>query len=749
MGAVEPKKIERISIAIHGMSCTNCAMGIERHLKEQKGIHHVAVHFANEHAEIQYDPKIITIPDIIQFIKNLGYRPITHVNTQDQRMDELEALARKQEIASELKRFWIGVLFSLPLFSLSMARDFGLISSHPLWNYIFFILATPVQFYTGWHFYTGSWNALKNKNATMDVLVCLGSSVAYFYSVCVLFFPSLGAHVYFETSAVIITLIKLGKYLEARTKGKTAAAIHHLLQLQPKTAVIVDQNTEKTVPIDFVQQGNQLRIRPGEQIPVDGIILNGQSALDESMLTGESMPVEKKAGDSVFGGTLNTSGLITITATHAAKDTRLAQIIRLVQEAQMGKAPIQALADRVASFFVPMVMAIAVAAFICWWMVTGDFVSAMMRLVAVLVIACPCALGLATPTAIMAGTGKGAENGIIIKNSRILEMASHVNCVVFDKTGTITVGQPKVISTIPLAQRTDENKLLEIAASLEQGTTHPLANAIVNEAKSRKITLTMPHQFKLHSGLGVEGRLGNHLVMVGNLQWLNTMGIVMHEAEKILMTMQHQSVTVIGLVKSQQMLGLITISDTIRPEAIEAIDQLHQRKIETFLLTGDNSKTAKYIADQVHINNVIADVLPEKKAEIIQSLKAQGKCVAMVGDGINDAPALVMADIGIAMGTGTDVAMETADIILSQSNLLQVVNSLKISQQTMKTIRQNLFWAFFYNIVLIPIAAGILYPFTFLPDFVRHLHPILAAFAMAFSSISVVLNSLKLYRQRL
>jgi len=571
--------------------------------------------------------------------------------------------------------------------------------------------------------------------------------VAYFYSIATLLFPILGEHVYFETSAVIITLIKLGKMLESRTKGKTGGAIRKLIGLSPKTATMLENGKEKVIPLSLVKKDDIILVRPGEKIPVDGVVIEGESSVDESMLSGEPLPVDKHENDTVIGGTINVEGLLKFRTTRIGKETALAQIIKLVQEAQGSKAPIQAVADRVSSVFVPFVLITAFITFFIWWWFGGEFVPAMIRFVAVLVIACPCALGLATPTAIMAGTGKGAENGILFKNSESLEMASKLDIIVLDKTGTITTGKPAVIDIIPFAPFcNNDNELLQIAASVEKGSEHPIGKAIVEEAKQRDITLFELKGFKANGGLGVQAYIQDRFTIIGKPGWFKTLGLNIEKSEKRILSLQSEGKTVMIVAQEKNLYGLISVADQVKPEAAEAISQLQKQGLQIFMLTGDNLMTARTIASKVNISNVFAEVKPDEKSLRVKDLQQNNKKVGMVGDGINDAPALAQAYIGIAIGTGTDVAIETADIILSSGNLLGASKAIKLSKATMNTIKQNLFWAFFYNIILIPIAAGILQPFEFFPGFLRQLHPILAAGAMAFSSISVVGNSLRLQR---
>ena len=743
---------QRVEFAVTGMTCANCAANIERALnKKTTGVVTAAVNFASERVSVEYIPGLSNLDDIIAAIEKAGFGAIPPEENLDE--EDAEQKARAAEISDQTRKFMVGVLFALPLFVFSMARDFSLIGqwSHAAWvNWLFWALATPVQFYTGWDYYVGGLKSLRNKSANMDVLVAMGSSVAYFYSLSVLFFPAAGAHVYFETSAVIITLIKLGKMLESRTKGRTGGAIRKLIGLRPKTATILENGVEKEIALTRVKVGDTVLVRPGERIPVDGLVIDGQSAVDESMLSGEPLPVDKQPGDTVVGGTINGEGLLHFSATRVGKETALAQIIRLVQEAQGSKAPIQALADKVAAIFVPTIIAIALLVFFLWWGITGEFVPAMIRLVAVLVIACPCALGLATPTAIMAGTGKGAEKGILFKSSEALETATKLNTIVLDKTGTITMGKPAVVDILPVKPQCEtEDELLKLAASVEKGSEHPLGKAIVNEAKTRQIELFEPGDFKASGGFGVEARVNGRPVMVGKPKWFQETGTDIQTADDEIEALQSQGKTVMVVVRDHALCGLISVSDTLKPESKDAIQQLHNQHLKVAMLTGDNQQAAATIAAQVNIDEVIAEVRPQDKSSKVKELQQDGRRVGMVGDGINDAPALAQADVGLAIGTGTDVAIETAGVILSSGSLSGVPRAIQLSRATMSTIKQNLFWAFGYNVILIPIAAGVLYPFESLPTMLRQLHPILAALAMAFSSVSVVTNSLRLYKAKI
>ncbi|MDM8553743.1 heavy metal translocating P-type ATPase [Desulfococcaceae bacterium HSG7] len=743
----------KIDLPIMGMSCANCALNIERALKHKiHGVTDAWVNLATENASVEYIPMVTNPDEIVAAIKKTGFNAVVPENEADG--EDVEQIARNQEIKDQTRKFIVGIIFALPLFLMSMARDFQIIGewSHAVWiNWFFLFLATPVQFYTGWDYYTGGYKSLKNGSANMDVLVAMGSSVAYFYSLFLLFIPVMGQHVYFETSAVIITLIKLGKMLEARTKNKTGGAIRKLIGMRPKTAAIIKNGREQSIPLNQVQVGDTLLVRPGERIPADGVIIEGISAVDESMLTGEPLPEDKKPGDTITGGSINGPGLLQFEALRVGNETVLAQIIRLVQEAQGSKAPIQAIADRIAAIFVPAVILVALITFIIWWAIGGEFVPAMIRLVAVLVIACPCALGLATPTAIMAGTGKGAEMGILFKNSEALETATKLDTIVLDKTGTITQGKPKVTALVPLDDSgLNEDRLIALAAAVEQGSEHPLGKAIVAEARDRQLTLARPEQFAAHTGLGAEARVNGQIVRVGKPFWFESSSedalINQKETKEHIRQLRSEGQTVMVVSKDDALCGLITVADTLKPESAAAIQRLHDERIKVMMITGDNQQTAVAIASQVNIDQVLAEVLPDRKAATIKALQAERAKVGMVGDGINDAPALAQAEIGFAIGSGTDVAIETADVILAGGSLTGVSRAIELSRITMRTIRQNLFFAFCYNIVLIPIAAGVLQPFEFMPMFLRQLHPILAALAMALSSISVVTNSLRLYK---
>ncbi|RME50680.1 MAG: copper-translocating P-type ATPase [Caldilineae bacterium] len=745
----------KVELPITGMTCANCAATIERTLnKKVPGIVNATVNFATEKASVEYIPGLVSRADMVAAIERAGYGV---VEAEAGELEDAEQAARDAEIRDQTRKFWTGVAFALPLFLLSMARDFGLLGAwaHAPWvNWLMFALATPVQFYVAWDYYVGGYKSLRNGSANMDVLVAMGSSVAYFYSLVVTLFLTLGStaageHVYFETAAVIITLIKLGKLLEAIAKGKTSAAIKKLMGLRAKTARVVRDGAEVDIPIEQVRVGDVVIVRPGEKIPVDGIVIEGRSAVDESMLTGESMPVEKKAGDEVIGATLNKQGRLKFEATKVGAETALAQIIRLVQEAQGSKAPIQRLADRVSAIFVPVVIGLAVLTMLVWWFVVGaGFTPALIRLVAVLVIACPCALGLATPTAIMVGTGKGAENGILFKNSEALERAHSLKVIVLDKTGTVTVGEPSVTDVVIGGERPairNRDDLLRLAASAERGSEHPLGEAIVRAAQAQSLPLSEPEQFEAVAGRGIVARIDGHDIALGNRKLMAERAVHLNGLEGEAERLQAEAKTAMWVAVDGQAAGVIAMADTIKPGSREAVAEMHRLGLQVVMLTGDNQATAEAIARQAGIDRVLAEVLPGDKAAEVKRLQQEGiGLVAMVGDGINDAPALAQADVGIAIGTGTDVAMETADVTLMRGDLRSVPQAIALSKATMRVIKQNLFWAFFYNIILIPIAMGVLYPFTALPMMFRALHPILAAFAMAFSSVTVVSNSLRL-----
>lgn len=748
---------ETVELPLLGMTCANCANTIQRRLSKVEGVLNAEVNYANERATVAFVPGVTGYSELVAAVRKAGYDVVE--TGASGASEDAEAAAREAELRHQWRRLIVGVLFSLPLFLLSMARDFGLVGmwAHEPWvNWLFLALATPVQFYVGWDYYVGAYKSLRNGSANMDVLVAMGSSVAYLYSIAVLIGLTLGSHtlghhVYFETSAVIITLIVLGKLLEVRAKGQTSAAIKKLIGLQAKTARVMRNGEERDIPIAEVAKHDIVIVRPGEKIPVDGVVTEGHSAVDESMITGESLPVEKKVGDPVIGATINKQGLLKFKATNVGKETALAQIIRLVEQAQGSRAPIQRVVDQVAAYFVPAVIGLAVLTFVVWWLVGSDFVPALIRLTAVLVIACPCAMGLATPTSIMVGVGKGAENGILFKNSAALEQAHKLTAIVLDKTGTITKGQPSVTDMVVSERlpttddrRLTSNELLRLAASAERGSEHPLGESIVRSAREKGLALSEPTGFEGIAGHGIAATVDGHKVLLGNLRLMEREGVYLNGLGPKATQLQADAKTAMWLAVDGQASALIGVADTIKDGSKEAITALHKLGLTVVMMTGDNEATAQAIAKEVGIERVLAEVLPGDKASNVAKLQAEGYKVAMVGDGINDAPALAQADVGIAIGTGTDVAMETADVTLMRGDLRSVPQAIALSKATMRNIKQNLAWAFGYNIALIPIAAGILAPFVWAPDFLRQLHPILAAGAMAFSSISVVGNALRL-----
>ena len=734
---------QQINLPITGMHCENCAATISRNLKEMAGILVADVSIATEHAAVTYNPSTLSEDAIVEKIRSLGFDVVDA---------DSEADVRAEEFQRQKLQFSVGILFTLPLFLLSMGRGMGLIggwANAPWVNWIMFGLALPVQFYVGWDYYVGSVKALRNRSANMDVLVAMGSSVAFVYSVVViaalsLNMQGLGNHVYFETAAVIITLIKLGKLLEARAKGQTSAALKKLIRLSPKTACLLKDGEEQNIPVEQIAVSDLLIVRPGESMPVDGIVRDGSSAVDESLFTGESMPIDKTVGDTVASATINQSGMLTIEATRVGSETSLARLVQLVQATQQSKAPIQRTADAVASVFVPVVLCIAVMTFLVWWFVVGDgFTPAMLRLVAVLVIACPCALGLATPTAIMVSTGIGAHRGILFRNSEALEHVGALSRIVLDKTGTLTHGQLTLTDII--TDDGDEKRLLQLAASAERGSEHPIGKAIVLAASERGIDTVIPTDFTAVAGNGIIAQLNENNVIIGNLSLMQQHQISTKVLEVDAERLQSEAKTVLWVAVDSRVSGLLAVADTVKSEAKAAVAELRQLGCEVTMMTGDNRSTANAIAKNVGITDVMAELLPEDKANAVK--KAQEETdgyVAMVGDGINDAPALAQADVGMALGTGTDIAMETADLTLMRGDLRTIPDAIRLSRATLRTIKQNLFWAFFYNVLLIPIAAGVLFPLLFLPSMLRDLHPMLAAFAMAFSSVSVVLNSLRL-----
>ncbi|GAB4550866.1 MAG: heavy metal translocating P-type ATPase [Anaerolineae bacterium] len=751
-----PQPTKEEVLPLSGMTCANCALAIERNVKKLPGISLAQVNLASERLNLVYDPALVSREAVVERIRKAGY-DVPEIKAE-QTLEDAEADARQAEIKHQMRRLLIGALFTIPLFVLSMGRDvnlFGEWANAPWVNFLFWALATPVQFYVGKDYYIGAWRALRSGVPNMDVLVALGTSVAYLYSVVITFLLTtsqamelhmLGAHhVYFETAAVVITLVVLGKVLEARAKGATGQAIRKLIGLRAKTARVERHGAQADIPIEEVRVSDIVIVRPGEKIPVDGVVTDGSTAVDQSMLTGESIPVTRGIGDEVIGGTLNKQGMIKLRATRVGRETALSQIIQLVQQAQGSRAPIQRLVDQVSAVFVPAVVGIAAITFALWMLGTGDFTTAMLRLVAVLVIACPCAMGLATPTAITVGIGKGAEIGVLFRNSAALEQLLKVNAVVLDKTGTVTKGQPSVTDVVTSKEwQHTEAELLRLAASAERGSEHPLGEAVVRAAEARQLRLSEPTQFEAVAGHGIRAQVDGKNVLVGSKVLMFSEGVHLNGLETAADRFQNEAKTVLWLAVEDQAVGVIAAADTVKDTSAEAIAALKAVGLKVILLTGDNASTAKAIADQVGIDRVMANVLPAGKADAVKQLQAEGLKVAMVGDGINDSPALAQADVGIAIGTGTDVAIEAADVTLMRGDLRGVGQAITLSKATMRVIRQNLFWAFGYNVALIPIAAGVLAGAAWAPDWLRQLNPMLAALAMAFSSVSVVTNSLKL-----
>jgi Cu+-exporting ATPase len=722
----------KTTLKLGGMSCASCAARIEKALAGLPGVSKAAVNFATEKATVDYDPTRVKITDLLRAVSEAGYKAEELTGRVD---TDRERAEREREIRHQTRMFIFAAVLSLPLLWYMLGMLFRFWMPELVMNHWFqFVLATPVQFYAGWQFYRGSYHALKNGSANMDVLIALGTSAAYVYSTVVTF-TGAETEVYFETSALIIALIILGKLLEAIAKGRTSEAIKKLMGLAAKTARVIRDGEERDIPVEEVQVGDLILVRPGEKIPVDGVIREGASAVDESMLTGESLPVDKKPGDEVIGAALNKHGSFKFEATKVGRDTALAQIIRLVEEAQGSKAPIQRLADQISGYFVPAVVAIAVVTFLGWYLATRNFTLALINSTAVLVIACPCALGLATPTAIMVGTGKGAENGILIKGGEHLENAHKLNTVVLDKTGTITRGKPAVTDLVTKSDLAEE-ELLKLAAAVERGSEHPLGVAIVERAKTEGLELAEAQGFAAIPGQGVRGTVEGRVVLLGNKRLMESNAVDLSNLAGDLERLEGEGKTAMILAVDGRAAGVIAVADTVKEHSAEAVRELTRLGIEVVMLTGDNRRTAEAIARQVGITSVLAEVLPDQKADQIEQLKRKGRFVGMVGDGINDAPALATADVGFAIGTGTDVAMEAADITLMRGDLRGIVAAIKLSRRTMRTIKQNLFWAFAYNTAGIPAAA------------LGYLSPVLAGGAMALSSVSVVSNSLRLKRFR-
>jgi len=761
------------SLNIGGMTCSACVSHIENALREVPGVAEANVNLGVEGATVEFIPGIVELSDLQAAVEGAGYR-VEGFNDSGDQERELERLSKMKEIRELRNRLmfagagaillFLGTFDVFPWVSNLMGRNY--------YPFLLWALATPVQFWAGSNFYTSGLGALRHGTSNMHTLIALGTTVAYAYSVTVVLLDAFSpgvladngieAKVYFDTAAIIVALILLGRFLEAGARGRTSEAIRRLIGLRPTSARVLRDGNEIDIPVDQVIIGDTVMVRPGEKIPVDGLVTDGYSAVDESMLTGESMPVEKVPGDKIFGATINSNGALYFEATQVGGETVLAQIIGLVEEAQGSKAPIQRLADQVASYFVPAVIIASLAAF-AFWMLLGPapvLTFSTLVLVSVLIIACPCALGLATPTAIIVGTGKGAELGVLIKQAEALEIAHKVDTVVLDKTGTLTTGKPVVTDLIVSDESgSSEQDLLFLAASAERGSEHPLGEAIVMEAQARGLTLEPVSAFEAIPGRGISAQVDGRSVRFGNLALMEDSGVLVNGLSEQASALAAQGKTPMFLASDGRAVGLIAVADTVKPEASEGLARLRRMGLEVVMLTGDNVQTAHAIAGQLGVERVEAEVLPQDKAAVIKRLQAEGRVVAMVGDGINDAPALVQADVGLAMASGTDVAMESADITLMRSDVNGVATALELSRQTIRTIKQNLFWAFFYNVMLIPVAAGVLYPvfqglggvpggLEFFFGEQGFLNPALAALAMAFSSVTVVANSLRLRRAK-
>jgi len=740
--------LEKVAIPIRGMSCASCVDKIERGLLAVPGVVHAAVNLAAEKATVEYVAGQTTLPDLRRAIEAVGYEALEVA--EPEALVDREKEARTREIGLLGRKTLVGAVLSVPLMLGSFPEWFPWMPRILTEHWVLFLMATPVHLWVGWQFHVGFWKALRHRTADMNTLVSVGTSAGYVYSVAVTFAPGLftagglAAGVYFETVAILHTLIILGRFLETRARGRTSEAIKKLIGLQAKTARVIRNGQEVDIPVEEVRMGDLVIVRPGEKIPVDGIVREGYSAVDESMLTGESLPVEKKGGDEVFGATMNKTGTFRFEATKVGRETALAQIIQLVEAAQGSKPPIQKMADRIAAVFVPVVIGIAVVSFLVWslWGPTPALIFALSNFMAVLLIACPCAIGLAAPTAVMVGVGKGAENGILIRSGEALELAAKLNAVVFDKTGTLTKGEPAVTDILP-ANGFDRDTVLRLAASAERASEHPLGEAIVRKATELELRLEDPQHFEAIPGHGIHATVDGRKLLLGNLKLMTQEEVYLGSLEAHAKALAEAGKTPMYVAVDGAAAGIIAVADTLKPNSREAVDALHRLGLQVVMITGDNGRTAQAIAKQVGIDRVLAEVLPEDKAEQVKKLQEEGKRVAMVGDGINDAPALAQADVGIAMGTGTDVAMEASDITLISGDLRGVVTAIGLSKRTLRTIKQNFFWAFIYNTVLIPVAAGILYPVWGIL-----MSPILAGGAMAFSSVSVVSNSLRLKRFR-
>ena len=743
---------QNVSLKLSGMHCAMCAQTIEKALNQKEGVYRAVVNFALETATVEYNPEQISLEGIKKAIRDVGYGVIE----PEGGVADAEQKERDQEIRSLKIKLAFSAAVTIVVIIYSNARFIPFIlPTLPIDNFVpllLFVLATPVHFIVGHSFFVGAYKALRNRNPNMDVLVTIGTSAAYFYSVYVTF--SGQGKLYYATAVSLMAFLILGKLLEAIAKGRTSSAIRKLMGLRAKTARVVRDGEELEIPVEDVQVGDIVVVRPGEKIPVDGVVIEGYSGVDEKVITGESIPVEKKTGDTVVGATINKTGALKFKATKVGADTVLAQIIKLVENALGSKAPIQRMVDVVSSYFVPAVLIAATAVFIVWYVLLADFIFALTVFIAVLIIACPCAMGLATPTAIMVGVGKGAENGILIKSGEALETAHKLQAIVFDKTGTLTKGEPEVMDIVYVAslvgnpsavsktvEKVGEEELLRLAAVAEKNSEHPLGEAIVRKARERRLEVVDPEFFSAIPGYGVEVKHNGKKVLLGNRKLMEKNRIDIGKFEEKMKALEEDGKTAMLVAVDGEAAGLIAVADTLMEYSVEAVRTLQRMGLEVIMITGDNERTAMAIAKQVGMNRVLAEVLPEDKASEIKRLQDEGKTVAMVGDGINDAPALAQANIGIAVGSGTDVAMETGDIVLVKNDLRDVVISIQLSRATMSKIKQGLFWAFAYNTVLIPVAAGVLYPFMGVL-----LDPVFAAAAMAFSSVSVVTNASLLKR---
>lgn len=744
--------MDNLTLKLRGMSCASCARNIEDAIRSVPGVSDCNVNFGAEQATVNYDPQQTNLDKIQNAVEDAGY---SAYSLQEQEMmageDDAEKAARKAESRDLFHKVGLGGVISIILIVGSLPMMTGLhLPWIPAWlhnSWFQLIVTAPVQFWCGYGFYINAWKSFKHHAATMDTLIALGTSAAYFYSLFATLFPDflinqgLMPEVYYETAAVVITLILLGRFLENRARGQTSEAIRKLIGLQARDARVIRNGQEIDIPIQDVRIHDVIVVRPGEKIPVDGEIIEGTSTVDEAMVTGESLPVKKQPGDEVIGATINKTGSFKFRATRVGKDTVLAQIVQLVQQAQGSKAPIQRLADQVTGWFVPVVIAIAIATFIIWFNIMGNLTLALITTVGVLIIACPCALGLATPTSVMVGTGKGAENGILIKGAESLELAHKIQTIVLDKTGTLTQGKPTVTDYITVngTAHSNELKLLRLAATVERNSEHPLAESVVRYAQSQDVQLGDVQDFEAIAGSGVQGIVSDQLVQIGTQHWMEELGIDTQALQNYKAQWESAGRTAVWIAVDGEMEGLIGIADALKPSSVDAVRTLRRLGLEVVMLTGDNRQTAEAIAREVGIIRVFAEVRPDQKADKVKELQSEGKIVAMVGDGINDAPALAQADVGMAIGTGTDVAIAASDITLISGDLQGIVTAIQLSRATIQNIRQNLFFAFIYNVAGIPIAAGILFPF-----FGWLLNPIIAGGAMAFSSVSVVTNALRL-----